>query len=212
MKKRLSFLLIVLILIIGGWFYLISPSQHEDKISQEKATALIHALKKVNYIEQGLENAPHKLYAVVDPNCAFCHALFQASQSFIKQGQLAVRWIVVGVVKPSSPTKAMTILNAPSPLKALKENEQYFNDHTEKGGIQGLLQPEPKQIARLDQNIQAMRDFVSTVPAIIYLNRRGHIVLSGGERLKLAASPEALKDNQHKLAQFLNQIENHWAS
>ena len=84
-------------------------------------TALAHA----HYIEAGRSRPI--IYDFMDPNCPYCHRLYQRLQKPIQEGKLRVRFIVVGVLTPSSRPKAATILSATHPLVALQKNEAGFS-------------------------------------------------------------------------------------
>ncbi|MFZ9036272.1 MAG: thiol:disulfide interchange protein DsbG [Francisellaceae bacterium] len=175
-----------------------------DKFNKnEQAEKLLQALQKTHYIEQGKADAPHQIYVVIDPNCKFCHALFEATQSAINKGQLAVRWVIVGIVKPSSPQKAMAILAAKDPLSALKENEEKFDYAKEEGGIAPISAPDKAVIEFFNQNISALKGLVNVVPTIVYKNPQGFARISGGAKLPLKASKEAQKANEQKIDDFL---------
>ena len=213
MKKRLGILIAIILVVIGGSIYFhaaehktVPPAKAEDHTiasSETENDALYKALQQVRFIQQGQSDAKHSFYAVIDPNCSFCHALFEASQTAIKTGKLAVRWVVLGVVKPSSPLKAMAILNAQDPLKALVDNENAFNYDTEEDGIQPLSRITDAELNKLNQNIDALKNFIDAVPVIIYKNKQGEIRISGGDKLPLAASKKALEANQAKVNNFL---------
>lgn len=212
MKTRLSLLITIIIVVIGGWIYF-SASEHnttaprkaeDTEIASPENNALHQALQHVNFVQQGQSNAPHSFYAIIDPNCSFCHALFEASQTAIQNGKLAVRWVIMGVVKPSSPLKAIAILNAKDPVQALEYNERHFNYATEEGGAKPSPTVADAEMNKLSQNILALKDFISAVPVIIYKNRQGEIKIGGGAKLPLAASKEALEDNQIKVNNFLS--------
>lgn len=146
--------------------YIVSPAQHN----------IFKMASKTTWIEQGKDSAKHKVYVLVDPNCIFCHHLFEGLQKQISQGNIQVRWIVVGFLKPSSRGKALAILSANDSLKAMIENEKGFKDQVEEGGIKPLNGASPKAIASLEQNARFMTDNkLSATPASIYRNVDGNI-------------------------------------
>ena len=130
------------------------------------------ALQKASstrYIMQGHENAPHKLWIVIDPNCIFCHKTFAALQPLIAEGDVQVRWILVGFLKPSSLGKAAAILSAQDPAQALQTNEANFNDAQEEGAITPLKNPSPEVQAILKTNFNFAASLVSVgTPAFIF--------------------------------------------
>ena len=88
--------------------------------------------------QQGL-SGPHTLYAFVDPNCIFCHKLFDYVQSHHAEFQKAgvrVVYVPVAILKQSSIVKAAEITKEGWP--ALLRDEQKFNENDEEGGLNGL--------------------------------------------------------------------------
>ncbi|TAM35183.1 MAG: thiol:disulfide interchange protein DsbG [Rhodanobacter sp.] len=74
------------------------------------------------------------LTELFDPNCIYCHELYQALKPAIAAGQLRVRYVLVGVVKPSSLPRAAAILAAKDPAAALAQDEARFDVKDEEGG------------------------------------------------------------------------------
>lgn len=138
-------------------------------IEPASAVKAFKAIDTTHYVSQGKSDAPHKAYVVVDPNCIFCHKLYEKLQPMIKKGQLAVRWIIVGMIKPSSKAKAAAILSASNPDKALAKNEQGFNEQREEGGIQPLKNPSEKIKQALQDNMDfMMKNQITATPVILY--------------------------------------------
>lgn len=74
------------------------------------------------------------LTELFDPNCIFCHELYQALTPEIAAGRVRVRYVLVGVVKPSSLARAAAILAAKDPAAALAQDEARFDVKNEEGG------------------------------------------------------------------------------
>ena len=92
----------------------------------------------VQVSQQGL-SGPHTLYAFVDPNCIFCHKLFDYVQSHHAEFQKAgvrVVYVPVAILKQSSIAKAAEMAKEGWP--ALLRDEQKFNGNDEEGGLNGL--------------------------------------------------------------------------
>ncbi len=138
-------------------------------IEPASAVKAFKAIDTTHYVEQGKADAPHKAYIVVDPNCIFCHKLYEALKPMIAKGQLAVRWIIVGIIKPSSKAKAAAILSANNPSQALEANERGFNESQEEGGITPLKNPSAKVKQELQNNITfMMKNQITATPVILY--------------------------------------------
>ena len=140
-----------------------------------------HALSKVHWLEEGKASAPHKMYVLMDPNCIACHLFYQLLIPKIKSGQLAVRWVLVSFVKPSSLAKTQAILAAKDPVAALAHNEKNFNEKTEEGGITPLKKASAEVVAKAKANAQFMIDNkISMTPTMLYKTRTGLIKLHPG--------------------------------
>ncbi len=143
----------------------------------------------LNYFTSGSDTAPHKAIIIIDPNCIFCHNLYQELEPLIDAGQLQVRWLPVAFRDPSSPGKAAAMLNAGSDAaadKLLAENEANFDTQTESGSLTPL-QPDSKNAAvtiafgKVTQNTQffSQSGFNGT-PTILYKEANGNINMVPG--------------------------------
>ena len=135
-----------------------------------------------HWISQGSDKAPHKAYIIIDPNCIFCHMLFEEIEPMIKSGDLQVRWIPAGFLKPSSPGKAASIMLAKTDqdrVKALFNDEHHFNKKAEEGGAKDL-KPDPKNkaVTQAFAAVKANTEFFSKfgfqgTPTILYRTANG---------------------------------------
>lgn len=109
------------------------------------------------------------LIAFIDPNCGYCHLLWQRVTPLIAAGRLRVRWLPVGIVRPSSAPRAAAILMADNPVAALAQNETTFNTTAEMGGIDPAGRVSEVVHAMLEANLDAMAklDGVGT-PTLVY--------------------------------------------
>lgn len=139
--------------------------------------AAVTALKmapQTAWIQQGKVSAPKHLYVVVDPNCIFCHRMYEQLQPMIKDGKLAVRWIVVGMIKPSSKAKAEAILGATNPAQALAINEEKFNEKIEEGGITPAKNPSTVTSGKLMRNMKFVKvNSLMATPVLVYKTTAG---------------------------------------
>jgi thiol:disulfide interchange protein DsbG len=146
-------------------------------VMQELSQDVVQA----NWIQQGSDNAAHKLYIFFDPNCIYCHRLYQNIQNDIASGVLQVRWIPVGLVKDDSAGKSAKILSADNTNEALallKLDESSFNYLTEEGGITALAKGNDKvsqkAYQQVEQNNQLFEKYgFSGTPVIVYKNSKG---------------------------------------
>lgn len=113
-----------------------------EYINSKLAGPAYQKAASMNWFSEGSDKAPHKLYIIIDPNCIYCHVLYQQIEPLITSNQLQVRWIPVAFRDPSSPGKAAAMLNAGSDAaadKLLAQNENGFDDQTESGALTPLV-------------------------------------------------------------------------
>ncbi|MBU2792579.1 hypothetical protein HAQ01_03955 [Acidithiobacillus thiooxidans] len=106
---------------------------------------------------------PHTLYAFVDPNCIFCHKLFdevQAHQAEFQQAGVRVVYVPVAILKQSSIAKAAEVAKEGWP--ALLRDEQRFDVNSEEGGIAGLS---GSALSSYAQSVQGNTDWLKNLSA-----------------------------------------------
>ena len=109
--------------------------------------------KATTGIRQYRAGARHTLYVYFDPDCIFCHHLYdrlQADRALLKASHVRVDWIPVAILHPGSAARADAILAGG--LKALVINETHFNVAKERGGAPRRVSPE--ETARLIANMK----------------------------------------------------------
>ena len=150
-------------------------------IQPKTALLAYRNLANTHWISQGQLSAPHKMYVLVDPNCIACHLFYDLLQPQIKSGDLAVRWILVSFLKPSSVKKAEAILSAKDPVAAMALNEKNFNSKTEEGGIAPLATVPGGIAAKVKANNQfMMTNKITMTPTFIYKTKNGLIKMHPG--------------------------------
>lgn len=167
--------------IIGANGQNISNQNYQTYISPQSASIAFNYIGNVTYIQQGSNNAAHQAYILFDPNCIFCHRLFEAMQPAIASGKLAVRWVPVAFLKANSQGRVYALLSSKDPLAMLQQNEKNFNDQTEDGGIPPLSSPSTQVVQQLQNNMAFLTEtqIVST-PAILYKTSNGTPKLVSG--------------------------------
>jgi len=116
------------------------------------------------------------LTVFIDPNCIYCHMLYQKLQPLIAQGKLRVRYVVVAVVKQSSLDRAAAILEARDPVAALAEDQKDFDVKTEEGGIKRARTPSAAMVTRIGNN-NALLDKLGSqgTPTLLYCSKDGQV-------------------------------------
>jgi thiol:disulfide interchange protein DsbG len=93
------------------------------------------ALGKTHSYLWGQPAAKKEMWIVFDPNCIFCHKIYEDLKAHVAAGEVKVHIIQVGFLKPSSLGKAAAILAAKDPATALATDESGFDAKAEEGGI-----------------------------------------------------------------------------
>ena len=114
------------------------------------------------------------LTAFIDPNCSYCHLLYDEVMPHVLKGELRVRFVIVVVVKSDSARRAAAILSATDPLAALAQDQRAFDVTHEEGGYPianaHLL---PASIAAVAANNALIsKAGIDGTPAVLYCSRR----------------------------------------
>lgn len=147
----------------------------ELHIPKPDLTALWGKFEKSAWVASGeLENPKSVIYAVMDPNCIFCHYLYLALQPYEEAG-LQVRWIPVGFLHEDSPNKAAEILlNGEAALDT--QQAKYGTEEMPKG-----IAVTPELQAKLDANQALMREAqITGTPGILYKDAAGNVIKANG--------------------------------
>ena len=153
------------------------------------------ALRGATWFAEGAAHPKHVLYAVVDPNCPFCHDLRKAAQPLYQSG-VQVRYLLVGILAANSPAKAAAILEAPKPAAAWDFNEAHWQQlpGDPGGGIAPLAHPDTKVLAAIRRNEALMRSLgIQGTPAVIYVDPQGrlHVAQSAPDTARLEQMADA---------------------
>lgn len=119
----------------------------------------------------------HVLYVFFDPNCPYCHKLYEALRDPVALGEVELRWIPVGISRESSLGKAAAILEAKNPVDAFHYNEHHFTfDGGKFGGIEEEPLPREETLKKLAANLRLLeRAGALAVPAMLFRTRDGSV-------------------------------------
>lgn len=109
---------VVLILMTAGYAHAAVPRS-------VRAAHLYTQLGHAKWIAFG--HGPKILYDVFDPNCPYCHLLFNELKPLIGPDHLTVREVPVGYLTTTSSAKAAAILMAKDPRQMLLRGETHFS-------------------------------------------------------------------------------------
>ena len=115
-----------------------------------------------------------EITAFVDPNCIFCHKLYDQAQPLLKAGKLRLRIVMAGFLKPTSVAKAAAILMQADHAQALATDETKFDVKHEEGGIE----PAKAIPSAIKRDIKANTHLLAesgqeATPTLLYQNGAG---------------------------------------
>ena len=116
------------------------------------------------------------LTVFIDPNCIFCHMLYQQLEPLVAKGALRARYVLVAVVKRSSFAKAAAILSAKNPAAALQQDQAAFDPKTEEGGIKPDSTPSKAVTDRIGVNNALMSKAGGDgTPMLLFCSKDGSV-------------------------------------
>lgn len=142
-----------------------------ENITQKLVTAnqpkvdmnsLMSELKNTKYIEEGKGANP--VYVFYDPNCNYCKQFYSETRDMVKNGDILIRWILVGILGNDSVEKSLGILSDSNPKQA-------FADFMQTGivGKKKLAVQNQAVMTDLAKTMQMMVSYqIMGTPAIVY--------------------------------------------
>lgn len=129
-------------------------------------------LAESTWIADGSAGAERTVYVFTDPNCPYCHGFWESARPWVQAGDVQLRHIMIGVLKPDSGPKAATLLAADNPAEALTAHERAYAE----GGVTPAEDlPEDAREA-VERNNALMRDLgYYATPTILYRDADGNI-------------------------------------
>ena len=167
---------------------------------RDAAPATWEQLEHTRWIADGRADAPRKVYVFLDANCKYCTKFWSDARPWVNAGKVQLRHVMVGVIAPSSPGKAATLLADPDPaarLSAFEQAHAFGVVRMMSGGPRQTLEdpslapmaPVPEALARtLADHEELMHGFgLLGTPGIVFRSPDGrHVVAKPG------LSPEEL--------------------
>ncbi|MHB1586251.1 MAG: thioredoxin fold domain-containing protein [Acidiferrobacteraceae bacterium] len=166
----------VLLIVFGAWWTQAASAAPPMTRAQAKRL-FAEATRHTGHFSEG---SGASLYVYFDPNCIYCHLLYERIRPYVRAHRVRVMWIPVGFLKSDSPGKAEAILASPDPLAALRRDEHDFNVQEEEGGITPLKHASTAVVRAVYQNTRLLSALgeVAT-PTLVFADRKGaiHILL-----------------------------------
>jgi thiol:disulfide interchange protein DsbG len=140
---------------------------------QKAAASILTDIKQAAWIRDG--KSAHVMYVFFDPNCPYCHKVYEMLRPHVKRGDVELRWVVIGNLMTTSTGKAAAILEAKDPAEAFYRNEREFSQATGNfGGIEEEPAPHEETIRRLNANLALLnRTGFDAVPALLFRTKDG---------------------------------------
>ena len=135
-----------------------APSAQAAPSPEQLAGAMLQQMSRTTAITLG--SGPRVVDVFFDPNCPYCHELYDDLQPWVGKQGLQLRWIPVAVLAPSSEGKAAALLQAADRARALARNEDDYDENPRAGSGGGLVpaaQVAPATRAELARNLKVLK-------------------------------------------------------
>ncbi len=140
---------------------------------QKTAAAMLADISQATWIRDG--KSAHVIYVFFDPNCPYCHKVYEMLRPQVQRGEVELRWVVIGKLMETSVGKAAAMLEAKDPTEALHRNERGFSQESGSfGGIEEEPLPREETIRRLHANHALLnRSGFDAVPTLLFRTKDG---------------------------------------
>lgn len=164
-----------LFLLMAAGMFITSAAETSSKVEgrQAAAIAILADIQQATWIRDG--KSAHVLYVFVDPNCPYCHKVYDMLRPYVQRGEVEVRWIPIGRLMVTSIGKAAALLEAKDPTEAFHANERGFSQETGSfGGIDEEPAPRDETLKKLNANLVLLnRTGSSAVPTLLFRTKNG---------------------------------------
>jgi thiol:disulfide interchange protein DsbG len=146
-------------------------------------------LGQADWIAEGSAKPNQIVYVFSDPNCPYCHALWQSARPYLERG-IQLRHIVVGVMHSSSRKKAAQIYAAADPVAALRPPLRWSAEDESRS-----LPEIPAEIHQLvERNNRLMQRLaVQVTPTLFYRDASGRVRMLVGLPDETALAEEVFR-------------------
>jgi thiol:disulfide interchange protein DsbG len=151
------------------------------------------AVEHSHWLADGRDDAPRKVYVFTDPNCPYCTKLWSDARPWVTSGKVQLRHLIVGILTPTSPGKAATILSDKDPAAKLAAYEASHafgvstmlasgQRHPTEDAALKPLDPIPvADQAILSANARLMQSFgLQATPGVIFIDEQGRVLARQG--------------------------------
>jgi thiol:disulfide interchange protein DsbG len=143
-------------------------------------------LESSTWIQDGAAEAPRIVYMFSDPNCPFCNMFWKQARPWVEAGDVQLRHVMVGMLRPDSAGKSAALLAAEDPEAALNAHEAA----SKASKLEPIQSISTKVNEQLEANLTLMGEMgASATPTIYYLDDAGRLQQHQG-----APRPDSLKE------------------
>ena len=138
------------------------------------ADRLLAGMEQATFIAEG--HGSRVLWIFFDPNCPYCHKVYERLRPWVGKDKLQFRWVPVGMLTSTSEGKAAALLQARDRLAALHLSENDFNFSTQGpgGGIAPAKRIAGKTRMDLQANLSLLQgENINGVPLLLFRKRNG---------------------------------------
>ena len=129
----------------------------------------------VRFLREG--SGRKTLWIFLDPDCIWCHRLTLDLKAHLLPADVAVNWVPVAFLRPSSVGRAETLLAGGLP--ALDKDETLFDETTEEGGVSETHTPDLEAAVR--KNTRSLVTLGGTMtPTIVFRDETGRTLRFDG--------------------------------
>ncbi|MHB8453883.1 MAG: thioredoxin fold domain-containing protein [Acidiferrobacterales bacterium] len=134
---------------------------------QQVAASILKDAGSAAWVAEG--QSTHVIYIFFDPNCPYCHVLYDSMRPWVEHNQIQLRWIPIGTLMTTSFGKAAAILEAKNPLAAFRRNEVGFSKMSGFGQISEDPLPDDATAKKLKANAELLhRTGNDAVPTMVF--------------------------------------------
>ncbi|KML19730.1 MULTISPECIES: hypothetical protein [Burkholderia] len=146
----------------------------ETYVAKPLGTAqLLHDAAEAHSYLWGMTSARKELWALFDPDCSYCHMLFEALRPKVEGGALKVHVIQVAFLKPEGIGRAAAIVGCKDPAAALVRDEIRFDIAAEQGGIEAEPTSNTASSRVRANNAWMAARGIRATPFLLYRDRDG---------------------------------------
>ena len=153
----------------------VAAGKDTSQTQSKGAASILADIQQATWIRDG--KSKHVIYVFFDPNCPYCHKLFDLLRPAVGRGEVELRWIPIGRLMASSIGKAAAMLEDKNPTEALYLNERGFSQET--GSFGGILEepvPRDDTLRRLEANRTLLQTTgAEAVPTMVFRTKDGKV-------------------------------------